>query len=56
MIRNILSLLVALTGLTTAYFPPEPEGITVLKSKFHKDVTISYKEVGRTFDILKQDQ
>ena len=27
------------------YFPPTPEGITVLKSRFRENVTISYKEV-----------
>jgi hypothetical protein len=26
-------------------FPPQPKGITVLKSKFHENVTISFKEV-----------
>lgn len=34
-----------LLGLATAQFPPEPEGITVLKSKLHENVTISFKEV-----------
>jgi hypothetical protein len=28
-----------------AQFPPQPEGLTVLKSKFHENVTISFKEV-----------
>ncbi|KAK1759981.1 serine carboxypeptidase [Echria macrotheca] len=27
-----------------AQFPPPPEGVTVLKSKFHENVTISFKE------------
>ncbi|KAH7324722.1 Alpha/Beta hydrolase protein [Stachybotrys elegans] len=38
-----------LGGLATAVlaqFPPEPEGVTVLKSRFHENVTISYKEPG----------
>lgn len=26
-------------------FPPAPEGVTVLNSKFNEDITISYKEV-----------
>jgi hypothetical protein len=30
--------------LITAQFPPEPEGITILKSRFGDGVTISYKE------------
>lgn len=49
MLRNTFSVLVVnllLTrSVTSQYFPPRPEGITVLKSKFHEDVTISYKEV-----------
>jgi len=28
-----------------AQFPPKPEGLTVIKSKFHENVTISFKEV-----------
>ncbi len=32
--------------LKCAQFPPKPEGITTLKSRFHKGVTISYKEPG----------
>lgn len=35
----------ALAGLTAAQFPPKPEAVNVLKSKFHENVTISYKEV-----------
>ncbi|TKW56354.1 Carboxypeptidase S1 -like protein B [Colletotrichum tanaceti] len=27
-------------------FPPTPEGIKLLKSKFHQNVTISYKQPG----------
>ncbi len=38
-------LLGCLWGAVWAQFPPEPKGITVLKSKFHENVTISYKEV-----------
>jgi hypothetical protein len=37
--------LTVLSSVTTAQFPPEPEGLTVLKSRFHENVTISYKEV-----------
>jgi hypothetical protein len=37
----------ALFGIgVVAQFPPRPEGVTVLKSKFHENVTISFKEVG----------
>lgn len=32
-----------------AQFPPQPEGLTVLKSKFHENVTISFKEVHTLF-------
>jgi hypothetical protein len=28
------------------YFPPIPEGVTTLESKYHEGVKISYKEVG----------
>ena len=36
-----------LLGLQTVFaqFPPAPENVTVLKSKFGDGVTISYKEV-----------
>lgn len=30
-----------------AQFPPPPEGVKVLKSKFHENVTISFKEVSK---------
>ncbi|KAK5657932.1 hypothetical protein OQA88_2482 [Cercophora sp. LCS_1] len=33
-----------LVGVCIAQLPPKPEGVTVLKSKFHENVTISYKE------------
>lgn len=33
-------------AVSAQYFPPKPEGVTTLKSKFHEGVTISYKEVG----------
>ena len=36
--------LAALAGLAAAQFPPKPEGVKVLQSKFHENVTISYKE------------
>jgi hypothetical protein len=38
-------LLSGLLGLAAAQFPPKLEGVTVLKSRFHENVTISYKEV-----------
>ena len=31
-------------SLVFAQFPPQPEGITILKSKFHDGIKISYKE------------
>lgn len=37
--------LLPLSNLAVAQFPPEPEGIKVLRSKFDNNVTISYKEV-----------
>ncbi|KAJ9145519.1 Lysosomal protective protein [Pleurostoma richardsiae] len=45
----MLALLLAaggLLGLGTAQLPPKPDGVTVLKSKFHENVTISFKEPG----------
>lgn len=38
-------LLSALAGLAAAQFPPKPEGVKIVKSKLHENVTISYKEV-----------
>ena len=39
-------------GLASSqYFPPTPEGVTTVKSKFHEGVTISYKEVCYTFEV-----
>ena len=40
-----LLLLAGLAGRGVAQLPPKPEGVTVLKSKFHENVTISFKEV-----------
>ena len=34
-----------LFGVQAQYFPPVPEGVTTLKSKFNNGITISYKEV-----------
>lgn len=34
-----------LSSLATAQFPPPREGITLLKSRFHENITISFKEV-----------
>lgn len=38
-------LLGGLASFAAAQFPPKPEGVTTLKSKFHENVTISFKEV-----------
>lgn len=38
---------VSLVGTAVAqYFPPTPEGLTVVESKHEKGVKISYKQVG----------
>lgn len=42
-------LLSGLAGVAVAQFPPKPEGVTVLRSKFHENVTVSFKEVRRPF-------
>jgi hypothetical protein len=39
-------LLASILVIAHAQFPPKPRGLTVLKSKFHENITISYKEVG----------
>ncbi|KAF2170191.1 hypothetical protein M409DRAFT_19794 [Zasmidium cellare ATCC 36951] len=36
-------LLAASAGLVVAVFPPKPEGVTTLPSRFHEGVTVSYK-------------
>lgn len=33
-------------SLATAQFPPTPEGVKELQSKFHPGVKVSYKEPG----------
>ncbi|KAL8310303.1 hypothetical protein RB597_010231 [Gaeumannomyces tritici] len=34
----------ALIGCASAQFPPTPEGVTVIKSKYNENITISFKE------------
>lgn len=38
-------LLGGLASLAAAQFPPPSEGVKVIKSKLHENVTISFKEV-----------
>ncbi|KAK0717369.1 Alpha/Beta hydrolase protein [Lasiosphaeria miniovina] len=45
MITDIIAI-ACLLGQAAAQFPPRPEGVTVLRSKFHENVSISYKEPG----------
>lgn len=45
-------LLSGLAGVAVAQFPPKPEGVTVLRSKFHENVTISFKEVCRLLPLF----
>jgi hypothetical protein len=35
--------------LVSAQFPPKPDGLTILHSKFGNGVKISYKEVGTLY-------
>lgn len=44
MFPSIVLLFVAVQTVL-CQFPPIPEGVTTLKSKYHEGVTISYKEV-----------
>ena len=46
-----ITALVCFGGIAIAQFPPPPEGITLLKSKFHDNVTISYKQVGMAWYV-----
>ncbi|KAK0648081.1 putative lysosomal protective protein precursor [Cercophora newfieldiana] len=39
-------LVISLAGGVLGQLPPTPEGVTVLKSKFHENVTISFKKPG----------
>ncbi|KAK7757545.1 hypothetical protein SLS62_000560 [Diatrype stigma] len=43
---SVLSSALLLSLRASAQFPPEPEGVTMLRSKFHENVTISFKEPG----------
>lgn len=46
---------VPLAGIVGAqYFPPTPEGMTVVKSKFNDEVKITYKEVQSIDSIANQ--
>lgn len=38
-----------------AQFPPKREGITVVQSKFHENVSISFKEVGFTLSWFQRN-
>lgn len=40
----LFSLYLQLYYFACAQFPPTPEGVTILKSKFDENITISYKE------------
>jgi hypothetical protein len=45
MVFSHLALLVVLAPVALCQFPPVPEGITILESKYYEGVKISYKEV-----------
>jgi hypothetical protein len=36
---------VLISSLAVAQFPPTPENVTIIKSRFDEGITISYKEV-----------
>lgn len=44
---TVFALLALFLRGATCQFPPKPQGITVLESRFHNDVKISYKEVSQ---------
>ncbi|CAG9939737.1 unnamed protein product [Clonostachys rosea f. rosea IK726] len=41
---GLLPVAIGFAGFATAQFPPKPEGQKILRSKFHENVTITYKE------------
>lgn len=43
----LVSLILAWASVAWTQFPSEPEGITLLRSQFDNNITISYKEVSR---------
>jgi hypothetical protein len=43
--KALLSAGIVFAHNALAQFPPIPKGVTEVKSKFHKGITISYKEV-----------
>lgn len=43
--RSVLAVAGALIAPVVGQFPPTPEGLIVLKSKFNENITISFKEV-----------
>ncbi|KAF2171513.1 hypothetical protein M409DRAFT_18628 [Zasmidium cellare ATCC 36951] len=45
--NRILVFTVAFSWLTSAQFPPIPDGLTVIHSQFNDNVTISYKEASQ---------
>lgn len=44
---RVAAVAIGLSAFATAQFPPIPEGVTVLESKFGDGVKISYKEVSK---------
>lgn len=54
-VKTLLLSWAAGVAVVRAQFPPTPKGVTKLKSKFHENVTISYKEVSdETLDAPSQ--
>jgi len=52
MVTSSIILAAGVAGGAVCQFPPKPEGVTVLKSRFHENVTISHKEVRGAHPIL----
>jgi hypothetical protein len=46
LLRAVLSSLLLFLGVGAQYFPPTPQGVQTLKSRFGNGVEISYKEPG----------
>lgn len=52
----VLASAAALIKPSFAQFPPTPEGVTILDSKFDENIKISYKEVCHQFSLKIEDE
>ena len=50
---HVLIYVACLHSALAQYFPPQPEGLKILRSKFHDGVNITYKEVCNKYLCLQ---